>query len=153
MDPAMADQSAVHVVCPSCDAINRVPRDKPAAKGKCGSCHKALFSGAPLDADAGSFERHVARNDIPVVVDFWAPWCGPCRAMAPAFERTAAELEPRFRFLKVNTEEEPAVAGRYGIRSIPTMILFAKGQPVAQTAGAMDTRGIRSWLEAHGART
>jgi thioredoxin 2 len=145
-----ADRTVTHIVCPSCSALNRVPRSRPAAKAKCGSCHQPLFSGKPLGTDAGSFERHIARNDIPVVVDFWAPWCGPCKAMAPAYERTASELEPRFRFLKLNTEEEPAVASRYGIRSIPTMILFAKGRPVAQTAGAMDARAIRSWLEAHG---
>src|SRR6185369_1811497 len=109
------------IVCPHCTAVNRVPGDKPAAKAKCGGCHAALFTGKPVEASARSFDTHIRRNDIPVVADFWAAWCGPCRAMAPAFERAAGELEPEVRFLKVDTEAEQGLAAQYGIRSIPTL--------------------------------
>ena len=139
--------SAVHVVCPSCGAINRTPPDRPAKQAKCGTCHQKLFSGKPAVANAAAFERHITRNDIPVIVDFWAAWCGPCLAMAPAYERAAAELEPDFRLLKVNTEEEPTLAARYGIRSIPTLMLFMGGREIARRAGASDVRGIVSWAK------
>ena len=100
-------------------------------------------------ADAETFDRHITRNDIPVLVDFWAPWCGPCKAMAPAYERAAGELEPDFRLLKVDTEDEPTLAARYNIRSIPTLMMFAGGRQVAHRAGASDTHGIVSWARAH----
>src|SRR6202045_3611154 len=137
-----------HVVCPSCGAINRVPATRSALDAKCGTCHNKLFSGQPAKVDGKGFERHIVRNDITVVVDFWAPWCGPCLAMAPAYERAAAELEPDYRLLKGNTEEEQSVAARYGIRSIPTLMLFLNGREVARRAGASDTRGIVSWAKA-----
>ena len=140
--------SAVHVICPSCGAINRIPPDRAAQQAKCGTCHQKLFSGKPVTANAVSFERHNTRNDIPVIVDFWAPWCGPCLAMAPACERAAAELEPNYRLLKVNTEEEQSLAARYGIRSIPTLMLFLHGHEIARRAGASNTRGIVSWAKA-----
>jgi thioredoxin 2 len=136
-----------HLVCPHCSAINRIPPDRPASQAKCGTCREKLFSGKPVNVDAASFERHTTRNDIPVIVDFWAPWCGPCLAMAPAYERAAAELEPDCRLLKVNTEEEQSLAAHYGIRSIPTLMLFLRGREVARRAGASDTRGIVSWAK------
>ncbi|HSI01961.1 MAG TPA: thioredoxin TrxC [Reyranella sp.] len=134
------------IVCPHCTAINRVPSDKPAAKAKCGGCHTALFTGKPVEASAQSFETHIRRNDIPVVADFWAAWCGPCRAMAPAFERAAGELEPEVRFLKVDTEAEQGLAAQYGVRSIPTLMLFRGGKLVAQRAGASDAATLQAWI-------
>lgn len=138
-----------HVVCPSCNGINRIAATRPAREAKCGHCHQPLFTGKPVSVDTARFERHITRNDIPVLVDFWAPWCGPCRAMAPAYERASAELEPDYRLLKVNSDEEAALSARYGIRSIPTLMLFSGGKPVAQSAGAMDARRIVAWAREH----
>ncbi len=135
------------IVCPHCSAINRVPTDKPAAKAKCGGCHAALFSGKPAAASAASFATQIQRSDIPVVVDFWAAWCGPCKAMAPTFERVAAELEPDVRFLKVDTDAERELAAHYNIRSIPTLMMFKNGQMVAQRAGASDAQSLRAWIQ------
>jgi thioredoxin 2 len=144
--PNTAAQSSQHVVCPHCSAINRIPGSRPAAQAKCGTCHQPLFSGASLAADTKLFDRHITRDEIPVVAEFWAPWCGPCRQMGPAVERAAAELEPGYRVLKVNIDEEQALASRYGISSIPTLMLFANGKPVGQLAGARDTRSIVAWI-------
>ena len=130
------DRSSMHVVCPHCGAVNRLPAARPAAQAKCGECHQPLFEGKSVAANAESFERHRTRNDVPIVVDFWAPWCAPCRAMAPAYERAAAELEPEYRLLKVNTEEEPEFAARYQISSIPTMMLFARDRDRRLGAGS-----------------
>ena len=137
----------MEIVCPHCMAVNRIPADKPAGKAKCGACKNALFSGKPADASARSFDTHIRRNAIPVVVDFWAAWCGPCQAMAPAYERVAAELEPQVRFLKVDTEAEQQLAAQYNIRSIPTVMMFRNGQMVAQRAGASNAQSLRAWIE------
>lgn len=134
-----------HVVCPHCAARNRYPIGKPAAGAHCGKCHAMLFEGHPIAVGAAEFERHRRGNDIAVLVDVWAPWCGPCRMMAPMFERAAAELEPDVRLIKVNADEEPGLSAQLGVRGIPTMILLRGGEVVGQTAGAMNTPQIVAW--------
>ena len=143
----MAD--SLIVVCPHCHAANRVPAARLADGGTCGQCKAPLFAGAPVELDAAAFERHIGRSDVPILVDFWAPWCGPCKMMAPAFAQAARLLEPNVRLAKVNTEEEQALAARFGIRSIPTLALFKGGREVARQAGAMDTAGIVRWTREH----
>ncbi len=139
---------ALHIVCPHphCHAVNRVPADRLADGGNCGSCKSPLFAGEPLELDEAGFARHVGRSDLPLVVDFWAPWCGPCRSMAPAFAAAARKLEPNYRLAKVNTEEQQALAARFGIRSIPTLAIFKGGREIARQAGAMDAASLESWI-------
>lgn len=140
----------LHIVCPACDAVNRVPEDRLGAGPRCGKCHRPLFEAHPVALDQQRFTHHLGRSDLPLLVDFWASWCGPCQMMAPAFEAAAGQLEPRMRLVKVNTEEAQQLAARLGIRSIPTLALFRGGAEIARTAGAMDTRGIIAWASRAG---
>jgi len=139
----------LHVVCPHCDAVNRLPAGRLAESPTCGQCRKALFAGEPLDLTATNFDRHVGRSDLPIVVDFWAPWCGPCRSMAPAFASAAGQLEPAVRLAKVDTESQQQLAARFNIRSIPTLAIFKGGREVARRSGAVDGATLKRWVEAN----
>lgn len=136
-----------HIVCPHCDAVNRVPASRLDDQPTCGKCTKQLFTGHPVDLSSQRFLKHIERSDIPVLVDFWAPWCGPCRTMAPFYEQAAQRLEPQYRVVKVNTEDAQDIGARYNIRSIPTLALFRNGREIARQPGAMDTNNILGWVQ------
>ena len=136
-----------HVVCPHCNGINRVPENRLTEGPKCGVCRQPLLDGRPVELSEANFHQHIERSDIPVLVDFWAPWCGPCKMMAPVFSQVAGQFRSRVRFAKVNTEEQQALAARFGIRSIPTLALFRGGREIKRVAGAMDAASLASWVQ------
>ena len=137
----------LHVVCPHCHTTNRLPRERLDQGAKCGQCKQPLLERHPFELDKAGFDRHVARNDLPLIVDFWAPWCAPCRMMAPAYEEAAAQLAPDVRLAKLDTEAEPDIAARFGIRGIPTLIAFKNGREVARQSGAMNLPGLLQWIK------
>jgi thioredoxin 2 len=135
-----------HVVCPHCHSVNRVPAERLAENPKCGACKAVLFDGHPVELGGSEFRTHIERSDLPVVVDFWAPWCGPCRTMAPVFAQVAGELRGRAQLAKVNTEAEPLLASQFAIRSIPTLVVFRGGRELERMSGALDARRLNAWI-------
>ncbi|MCC2098392.1 MAG: thioredoxin TrxC [Hyphomicrobiales bacterium] len=134
------------IVCSTCGSVNRIPETRSALDANCGKCGEQLFAAHPRDVDAAIFERQIARSSVPVLVDIWAPWCGPCKAMAPAYEAASRELEPHVRLIKVNSDVEQSIAARLGIRGIPTMILFKNGQEAGRISGALSAPQIVRWV-------
>ncbi len=142
-------ENNLHLVCPHCSAVNRIPGQKLRDAPNCGRCKEPLFTGEPIELDAAGFDRHITRNDLPVVVDFWAPWCGPCRTMAPNFHQAAIDLEPYARLVKIDTETEQGLAARFNIRSIPTLAIFLHGSEIARQSGALDLASMKRWIQQH----
>lgn len=138
-----------HIVCPHCNSINRVPESRITEGPLCGECRSPLLNATPIDLDQSNFSQHIEHNDLPVVVDFWAPWCGPCKSMAPVYAQAAKQFGSRMRFAKVNTQDHPGLAGRYGIRGVPTMILFRQGREVDRVTGAMQAQQLSAWVQQH----
>jgi thioredoxin 2 len=135
-----------HIVCPHCSSVNRIPVKRLAESPLCGKCKQGLFIGHPAEVTESSFSRHISRSDIPVLIDFWAPWCGPCKTMIPLFKEAAKQLEPQVRLVKVNTEQEQSLADKYNIRSIPTLALFKNGEEIARQSGVMSVDELVLWV-------
>jgi thioredoxin 2 len=144
-----APNEALHLVCPHCEKINRIQATRLGEAPKCGHCHQSLFTGHPIELSTAGFRRQIEHSDVPLVVDFWAPWCGPCQMMAPQYAAAAAELEPSARLAKVNTDVETALAGEFHIRSIPTMAVFSGGREIARQSGALGKADIVRWVRQH----
>ena len=136
----------LHIVCPHCHTTNRIAVDQLGGEANCGSCHQPLITGEPIPLDVSSFAKHVGRSQFPVVVDFWAPWCGPCRSMAPAFEQAANTLKTQAQLVKLDTEAHPQASAPYNIRSIPTMVVFKEGKELGRISGAMPASEIIRWV-------
>ncbi|MEA1891028.1 MAG: thioredoxin TrxC [Pseudomonadota bacterium] len=141
--------TAVHIVCPHCGGINRVPAERLNDQPACGKCHKPVLDGLPVNLGSQTFDRFISKNDLPVVVDFWAAWCGPCKMMAPVFSQLASRMSAQMRFAKVDTEQAQDISARFNIRSIPTMVLFKNGKEADRVSGALDQTGMQQWLASH----
>jgi len=137
----------MELVCPHCGAVNRVPADKLQAQPKCGKCHAQVLPDHPVELTGTTFSKFIQRNELPVLVDFWAPWCGPCKQFAPVFTQLAGQYIGRIRFAKVNTEAEQALAGQHAIRSIPTLAIFKDGQEIDRVSGALPGQQLQAWLQ------
>ena len=148
MNATAPSSASIEAVCPHCGAVNRIPAARVGDAPSCGRCGGPVFTGAPVELTERDFDRFAGRNDLPVVVDFWAPWCGPCRAMAPQFEQAARRLSGRVLFAKVNSDDEPALAQRFAIRSIPTLVLLQGGRELRRASGAMTAGQLEQWLAA-----
>ena len=142
-------QDMLEIVCPHCTAVNRVQSDRLNQGPKCGKCKEDLFAHHPMELTSQTFEKTISRTGIPVVIDFWASWCGPCKMMAPVFQQAAARLEPRVRLAKVNTETEQMLASQFRIQSIPTLVIFKNGREVARQPGAMDLNNLLKWIQTY----